>query len=162
MKGEKAMKLIRYITLGLLAILATQGALLVVYYAQEEMEEEEFVYPSRGMRNPFAPLIIPTATPTWTPIPTSTPLPRSADGKPLEPGQPTPTPVQLPGLVLNGIFWDQQNPMAIINGQFIRPGETIDDAKVVQIDKAAVYLNFEGHAFKLERIEQSAISIQSR
>lgn len=43
-------------------------------------------------------------------------------------------------LVLSGVFWDQDTPRAIINGKQLRPGESIDGYKVMEIRHRSVML----------------------
>jgi hypothetical protein len=131
---------------------------LSIFYAQQQDEEEIFIYDAKDLRNPFMPLFAPTPTVTSTPEPTATPTPEM-------PGQgreylPTPTPVPYPDLVLDGIFWDPQDPLAIVNRRLMRQGDVIEEARIVRIDPKAVYLNFRGHPFKLERMEEVAIDLE--
>jgi len=45
------------------------------------------------------------------------------------------------GFVLNGILWDQDSPMAIINDEIISVGGKVGDATVMLIGKDRVVLN---------------------
>ena len=42
------------------------------------------------------------------------------------------------GLSLSGILWDERQPMAVINNQMVRVGETIEGYTVVEITQDAV------------------------
>ena len=49
------------------------------------------------------------------------------------------------GLVLNGIVWDDQSPIAIINDEVRMVGDTIQERKIVKITRTEVFLK-EGNA----------------
>lgn len=49
-----------------------------------------------------------------------------------------------PELKLQGIFYRLKNPSAMINGQTIGVGETVDGARVVSIERTAVVLSRDG------------------
>lgn len=51
---------------------------------------------------------------------------------------------------LNGILWDKQEPIALINGSFIKKGESIDSAIVVEIRQDRVILNDGTHSFEVK------------
>ena len=52
-----------------------------------------------------------------------------------------PTP---PTLTLTGLVWNTNRPQAIINGQVLDQGDTIDGAQIVSIQKTGVELVFAG------------------
>ena len=52
-------------------------------------------------------------------------------------------------LVLNGIFFSEKDPHALINNQIVRTGEIIKEAIVREINKEEVILESEGRVFKL-------------
>ena len=152
------MKRVHYWLLGLCVLALAQTALVAVNYAQEgppPEELEEFHYGTPDVRNPFIPLFVPTPTPT--PSPTATPK-SAAGGSQQVTVQPTP--VSLPDLRLDGVFWSPTRPLAIVNRQLLRAGEWIAGARVVQIDRETVYLNYQGYSLKLELNEEEAISIE--
>jgi hypothetical protein len=72
------------------------------------------------------------------------------------PKQPIPT---LPAIenearepfVLNGIFFSQDEPFALINNQIVRIGDTVDGALVLRITAKEVELNSAGATIKLSR-----------
>lgn len=43
-------------------------------------------------------------------------------------------------LTLSGILWDAAQPLAIINGETLQPGETIDGFRVLSIEPASVVM----------------------
>ncbi|MDP2943700.1 MAG: general secretion pathway protein GspB [Candidatus Omnitrophota bacterium] len=55
-----------------------------------------------------------------------------------------------PQLLLNGIFFDETQPYALINNQIVKRGDMIEGAKVVQILSNEVVLEFEGTTIKLK------------
>ena len=56
----------------------------------------------------------------------------------------------LPPSTLKGTIVGGENPVAIINGKFLRMGDWIGDYQVVRIDKDAVLLSAGNHAIVLE------------
>ena len=52
------------------------------------------------------------------------------------------------GLLLSGILWDAQAPMAVINGQPVRPGEELDGYRVVSITEHQVVVTDGGQTFQ--------------
>ena len=55
-----------------------------------------------------------------------------------------------PGLKLKGVIVGGNNPVAIINGKFLRLGERIDGYQVVRIEENKVFLRSGNSTFKLE------------
>ncbi len=43
-------------------------------------------------------------------------------------------------LTLSGILWDAAQPLAIINGETLQPGETIDGFRILSIEPASVVM----------------------
>ncbi|GEM_PF-3065638 len=60
---------------------------------------------------------------------------------------PAPTP---PRLQLGGIFWDETNPVAIINGEMVHEGESIEGAEVERISRRNVLLKWRTEYIRLE------------
>lgn len=152
------MKRVHCWLVGLCVLALAQTALVAVNFAQERQprgESEEFHYEDPDVRNPFIPLFVPTPTPT--PSPTPTPKPSAGDR---QQARVQPTPVSLPDLRLDGVFWSPKRPLAIVNHQLLHIGEWIAGARVVQIDRDTVYLNYQGYPLKLELSEDYAISIE--
>lgn len=63
--------------------------------------------------------------------------------------QKAPPPVVLPYMVLNGIVWDPENPVAMIDGVDFRRGDSIKGAKVVEIRPTHVALEYKSKRFVL-------------
>ena len=91
----------------------------------------------------------PTAqTPTTIPPSASLPGPVVAETKPADAGSvprepaPRPPPVNVPAL--SGIFYSEQNPIAIVNGASLKEGETIGVWQVVKIRLESVTVRADG------------------
>lgn len=87
-----------------------------------------------------------------TPAPTQ-PEPRVEEKTTVTPA-PAPTPVvaatppppkpEFPTLKLQGIFYRRTNPSALISGKTVFVGEKVQGAKVIEIDRQSVTLEFQG------------------
>lgn len=53
------------------------------------------------------------------------------------------------GLMLGGIMWDKENPMAIINGRIVKTGDNVGGNIVVDIRQDSVILNDGGKDVEL-------------
>ena len=84
---------------------------------------EEFIYDSHGKKDPFAPPVL-----------------SGAEKVDIE---------MLTGIKLEGIIWDEKNPMAIINDKIVGVGEEIAGAKIVGITENEVVFNVNGQEIKL-------------
>ena len=62
-------------------------------------------------------------------------------------------PVQPPKLVLKGIAWDKTEPLALINGQVVKEGNTIGGARILKIDFDRVTVRYRGNKFVFKLIE---------
>lgn len=83
-----------------------------------------------------APLNSPTASPA---------VANAASGKPASDPLPAVTePVEWPALKLQGIFYRLSRPSASINGKTVFIGDSVGGAKVVRIERQAVYLEMRG------------------
>ncbi len=58
-----------------------------------------------------------------------------------------------PGLELTGTIVGGENPIAIINDQFVRVGDLIDEYKLVSIKKEEVILDMDGRTIKVEMLQ---------
>lgn len=57
------------------------------------------------------------------------------------------------GLKLTGTIVGGENPIAIINDQFVRVGDLIDEYKLVSIEKKEVILDMDGRTVKVEMLK---------
>lgn len=55
--------------------------------------------------------------------------------------------VELPDLHVQGMIWDSDMPQAIINNTVLRIGESIEGAKLLDIRKEGVHLQYSGKHF---------------
>ncbi len=69
---------------------------------------------------------------------------------------PTPqeTPVQMPSLILQGIFWGIPKPQAIINRKIVSVGDTVEGSEVVAVTREGVTVSYNGeeHELKLPQL----------
>jgi len=56
---------------------------------------------------------------------------------------------KLPPLEIKGLVWGTEVPQAIINGKVLKIGDTINEVKIVTIDKTGVGVLFEGKPAKV-------------
>lgn len=54
------------------------------------------------------------------------------------------------GLILTGIMWDKDNPLAIINDNVVKTGDKLNEFTVTEINKKNVALEKDGDAYTLE------------
>ncbi len=57
--------------------------------------------------------------------------------------------IPLPPLVIQGLLWGGEFPQAIINNKVVKIGDTIEEARIVEINKNGVILLFAGRKFPL-------------
>lgn len=57
--------------------------------------------------------------------------------------------IELDGMVLNGIVWDEDSQYAIVNGEVIKVGDKLGDKKIVEINKDSVVLEQDGNRHTL-------------
>ncbi len=50
---------------------------------------------------------------------------------------------------VKGIVYNPANPLAFVNSKSVRVGDTVDDARVISIDKKSVTLDYQGRKFTL-------------
>lgn len=64
---------------------------------------------------------------------------------------PDPTPVQEPppSLTVQGLIWNSKRPQAIINNQVVDIGDTVQEAKVLAIEKFKIRVLYRGKEFDL-------------
>lgn len=51
--------------------------------------------------------------------------------------------------ILSGILYNSSQPLAVINKRTVKAGDTIDRARVIQIDRKKVLLEYKGSRFEL-------------
>lgn len=55
----------------------------------------------------------------------------------------------LPTLTVQGVIWGGIMPQAIINNKVVKTGDTIDEARIISIDKEGVTVFFQGRQVKI-------------
>ena len=60
-----------------------------------------------------------------------------------------PAPTTLPNMRLSGIFWDEQSPIAMIDGLGFRVGDRVKGARIVEIRIDSVVLSFASKEYVL-------------
>ena len=102
--------------------------ILILFLIIEEanLYGKEYKYEAAGMRDPFAPF-----------------LPQSSLTKKT-------TPQEFKKLNVSGIIWGSNKPLAIINDKLYGIDDTVLGAKVIEIDKKGVLLNYKGEIYLLK------------
>ncbi len=118
----------------------------------QESRPPQFRYNRHGQRNPFVPLIIPTATPTLPPAPSATPTPTLRPGElphALLPPTPTPTEFVPPPFTLEAILIRPGFMLAVINGELVQAGDVFGDSGILlkSIEKNKIILEYQGHSW---------------
>jgi len=68
--------------------------------------------------------------------------------------------INLSALEVQGIIWGGKIPQAIINNKVLVPGDLIDGAEIVSIDKKGITLSFAGETVNLAAPGQNTVSTQ--
>lgn len=91
---------------------------------------EEFVYDSHGKKDPFSPPVIKAVEKAGTEV--------------------------LTGVRLEGIIWDERNPVAVINDKVVSVGDEISGAKIVEIRQNEVIFDVNGQLISVKlRLEEA-------
>lgn len=112
-------------------------------YSQEEKENkdnpeinlQEFILEIEKYKDPFIPLVG-TAT--------------------------SQTVARIEKLKLEGIVWSATNPLAVINGEILKPGDEIEEAIVERIEKDRVFLSYNNKTFSLVFWEEEGEKSEKR
>jgi len=56
----------------------------------------------------------------------------------------------LPAMTVSGIIWGTAIPQAIINDKVVKTGDTIDEVKIININKDFISVVFSGRQYKLD------------
>jgi hypothetical protein len=102
-----------------------------------EAAPSEPLYTAQALRDPFDSLLLKQA-----PAPEPPPQPVVDAASVQAPA--VPPPVSPPSVVLQGIVWGGPEPLAIINHQVFRLGQTVGGSKIVRIDRQGVTLDVNG------------------
>lgn len=91
---------------------------------------EEFIYDSHGKKDPFSPPVIKAVEKAGTEV--------------------------LTGVRLEGIIWDERNPVAVINDKVVSVGDEISGAKIVEIRQNEVIFDVNGQLISVKlRLEEA-------
>lgn len=114
---------------------ATFSALLLCLLASRMFAQDRVtdavVYKGAGYESPF-----------------KTALPEKADNQEGE-NLPPKEEISLPALTVKGVIWGGRFPQAILNDTVVREGDRIEEAKVLEISKDEIKLEFKGKVFIL-------------
>lgn len=98
--------------------------------APKQAEEERFIYASHDKRDPFVPLV-------------------DNKGRPIsvvEGG----IQFKISDMYLEGIIWDNEKPMAIINSEVVWAGNKVKGVTVEKIERDKVILSYQNETFELK------------
>lgn len=59
--------------------------------------------------------------------------------------------VILPMLNIQGLIWNTDTPQAIINGKVVKIGDTVEEVKIIDIEKAGLTIVYQGKTIFLPR-----------
>jgi len=136
--------------------------------SQFDKMKEEFSYTAQGLnaaeaemlrtlQDPFVPQLPEPVTevepaPTPKPRPLSQPDTRTPAPVPPQPDVPAIPMVTAPppNLRISGLIWNSDRPQAIVNGQIVEVGGTIDSWKITDISKKGVEISYNDQTFLIE------------
>jgi len=106
------------------------------------------------------PRITPTPFPTKTPEPTGTPTPTPPPAATSTPEKKPATMIVRPssgferpedfGLTIGGVMWNEQNPMALVNGEIVKIGHIVGDMTITGITRDYIEMEKDGVKFKFK------------
>lgn len=140
-------------------IVVVLGVCLVIFILWSRMPRGGMVAPSETFQmappppvaatTPVAIAVVPApAAPVAAPVVVTQAVPVAVAPVVPAPVRPVVPPANLP--VLNGIFYSEQNPVAMINGSALKEGEDIDGYTVVRILSRGVILKSREGEFELK------------
>lgn len=97
---------------------------LYILFGLGSLNAEDFVYDSHGKKDPFSPPVIGVVETT--------------DKE------------QLAGVKLEGIIWDEENPIAVINDKVVSIGDEVAGAKIVGMTRNEVTFEVDGQQVELK------------
>lgn len=120
-------------------VLALSAGLKEIYSQDEPLSEETFMpkkveYKPESLRDPFRSYFIEEK--------------KQKDIK--NEAAKEQAPVNPPNLQLQGIIWGTLLPQAIINNEVVKPGDSIEGAQIISIDKNVLTVLFNNKFFKLK------------
>lgn len=131
-------------------ILLTFFILVFIFMVQEcrtmpedSLQAQPLEYEADGLRNPFQ-------TPIEEEEAKEQVLQEQAHVEPLKP---------LPSLTIQGIVWGGALTQAIINNKVLKVGDTVEEARIININKEGVTVLFGGQQYNLS--SPAAVNLQS-
>jgi hypothetical protein len=114
-------------------------------FAQEDDNAATPLLNSSVIRNPFDSQLpkkidqsIQEKSPDQTELSIYTaPAPSDSELPPIEVEEPPPPP-PIPELVITGVVWNSARPQAIINGEVVDVGQTINGVQILNIEKSGI------------------------
>lgn len=137
---------------------AEQTILCFSNWAKEEKKMREMLLYYKGGRDPltFPPKEKPAEVKTTETGLTKTRLTQVKTTLPAETKTTLPaetkavTPINPPQLSLKGIAWDETRPLAFVNDQIVKEGDTLQDFEIVRIDFKGILIRYQSKEFFIE------------
>jgi len=124
-------------------------------WAKEEKKMREMLLYHKGGRDPLT--LPPKEEPAEAKPAEAKPAEaKPAETRPLQAKVPLPpetkavTPVNPPQLSLKGIAWDETRPLAFVNDQIVKEGDTLQDFEIVRIDFKGILIRYHSKEFFIE------------
>ena len=99
----------------------------------EDYLEPPVVYDAERLKDPFMP---PQTKENKEPLPESVLKPKAPEVVP-------------PALIIQGIIWGGSSPQAILNQKIVKIGDTLEGARIIDIKKEGVTIDFQDQLFSL-------------
>jgi len=124
---------------------AEQTILCFSNWAKEEKKMREMLLYYKGGRDPL------TLPPKEKPAEAGLAKTRSIQVKTTLPAETkTSAPINPPQLSLEGIAWDETRPLAFVNDQIVKEGDTLQDFEIVRIDFKGILIRYQSKEFFIE------------
>lgn len=129
---------------------AEQTILCFSNWAKEEKKMREMLLYYKGGRDPL------TFPPKEKPAEAKTTEAGLAKTRPTQAKTTLPaetkavTPINPPQLSLKGIAWDETRPLAFVNDQIVKEGDTLQDFEIVRIDFKGILIRYQSKEFFIE------------
>jgi len=122
-------RIIKIFLMVVMILLSTQGSICFLFAVDvgSGTKKDLFVYIKEDIRDPFIPL-----------------LDNSSGEKIVGLSSKDTMQIKLRGIVLNGILWDQDKPLVLINNKIYKLGDLVNDLKIESIDADAVVFSYQG------------------
>jgi len=105
---------------------------------EDDMTEEKFIYPEQAMIDPFVSLLTTKGTL------------KSEEGPTLQ----EQFQERLRKIHVNGVLWDKDNPLVMINNEIYKPGDIISGVLVETITANGIMLKYKGLTKSISLIDE--------